>query len=281
MTKAKKKFNVDQLDTSDPKKAMATVKRISGLEVKKLDKITLKVDGNLITKPMEVTETMNDFFISKVNKIVETHPPDPDRAAVYTDRYQSSKRLGTLEFQLVEQCQVREIIHNLRNTGTTGTDGISVILLKKMGDCLSPFITQIINLSILSGKYPSSFKAGLISPLPKSGDMMEAKSWRPVVILNLTSKVIERVLNLQLKAYLEDHGLLSQQQHAYRRFRSTQTPWLEVNTWVSANMEAKRISALQLLDLLAAFNLCPCQILIPKLRKMVSQRRLVSCWSPT
>merc|ERR1719188_1687103 len=54
LTKAKKKFNVEQLDTSDPKKAMATVKRISGLEVKKSDKITLKVNGDLVTKPMEV-----------------------------------------------------------------------------------------------------------------------------------------------------------------------------------------------------------------------------------
>ena len=268
LTKAKKKFNVEQLDTSDPKKAMATVKRISGLEVKKSDKITLKVDGDLVTKPMEVAETLNEFFISKVDKIVETHPPDPDKASAYTDRYLSSKRLGTLEFQLVEQCQVREIIHKLRSTGATGTDGISVILLKKMGDCLAPFITQIVNLSILSGKYPSSFKAGLISPVPKSGDMMEAKNWRPVVILNSTSKVIERVLNLQLKTYLEEYGLLSQQQHAYRRFRSTQTAWLEVDTWISANMEAKRISALQLLDLSAAFNLCPRQILIPKLRKI-------------
>ena len=45
----------------------------------------------------------------------------------------------------------------------------------------------------------------------------------------------------------------------------TQTAWLEIDSWVAANMEKKRSSGLLLLDMSAAFNLVPKEILIPKL----------------
>ena len=55
----------------------------------------------------------------------------------------------------------------------------------------------------VSAKYPHALKAGLISHASKGVDLMEAKNWRPVVILNSTSKVLERVLKKQIKTYLE------------------------------------------------------------------------------
>ena len=64
------------------------------------------------------------------------------------------------------------------------------------------------NLTLLTSAYPNDFKTGLISPVPRSGDLLEAKNWRPVVILNLTLKIVEKVLNNQIKSYLKKNGLL-------------------------------------------------------------------------
>ena len=82
-------------------------------------------------------------------------------------------------------------------TGATGHDGISVIALKKLHKMLAWFVMDIINMSIYQSKYPTPFKLGVISPVPKPGDPLETKLWRPVTILPAISKVLEKVLNAQ------------------------------------------------------------------------------------
>ena len=103
---------------------------------------------------------------------------------------------------------------------------------------------------------------------------MEVKNWRPVVVLNSTCKVLERVMNKQIKTYLEPYNLLSSHQPSYREGKSIHTAWLEVDTWVAKNMEDKRLSGLQLFDMSAAapFNLCPKETLImPVMYRGLSQ----------
>ena len=122
------------------------------------------------------------------------------KSKMYTEKYMQRKYVETMNFRPT----LKKIIYQLKNTGAVGTDGISVLLLKK--DVLAPFITWIINLSIMSFKYPNSFKVGVISPVPKSGDLNVMKNWHPVLILNAMSK--ERVVNHQIKEHLERFNLL-------------------------------------------------------------------------
>ena len=104
-----------------------------------------------------------------------------------------------------------------------------------------PFITKIINICITTSTYLDAFKARVIfSPVPESGDALESKNWRPVVILNATSKCVERVLNHQLRNHLKRFCLLSNQQHAYRSVKSMTSAWLKVDMWVSKHLEDKK-----------------------------------------
>ena len=60
-----------------------------------------------------------------------------------------------------------------------------------------------------------------ITPVPKPGDPLEPKSWRPVMILPEVSKILEKVLNAKLQDHLRRNGLLSPEQHAYKPQMST------------------------------------------------------------
>ena len=52
---------------------------------------------------------------------------------------------------------------------------------------------DIINTAIYQSQYPTAFKLDVTSPVPKSDDPLEPKSWRLVIILPATSKVLEKV----------------------------------------------------------------------------------------
>ena len=79
----------------------------------------------------------------------------------------------------------------------------------KVADYLAIYILWGVNLTFPTLAYPNDFKTSIRSPVPKSGDLLEAKNWRPVVILNLTLKIVEKVLNNKIKSYLKKSGLLS------------------------------------------------------------------------
>ena len=69
----------------------------------------------------------------------------------------------------------------------------------------------------------------------KEAPRTACKSYRPVALLPVTSKVLERAVQNQLVAYLDQHRLLHPQHHAYRSYHSTTTAMLSMyDTWVEA-----------------------------------------------
>ena len=72
-------------------------------------------------------------------------------------------------------------------------DPIPTALLKTCYEDLVPVITNIVNYSLLSGSVPQCFKQALVRPLLK-----KVESYRPVSSLSFLSKLLERVVLLQL-----------------------------------------------------------------------------------
>ena len=88
--------------------------------------------------------------------------------------------------------------------------------MKKVIATILVFITIIVNNILTTCIYPESFKCGLISPVPMPGDPQETKIWCPVTILNALLKVVERVINLQLKTHI--HYISDPVDWSWRRF---------------------------------------------------------------
>ena len=265
---AKKEFLSEKILTSNSKEMWRILKETSGLQVKKSGDINLKIGDEMVKDPVRVADELSRYYVEKVEKIVEEHPPDPQQAQVYLERYLRGKRTPHFDFQHVGVHDVVKIISDLKNTNATGEDGISVSILKKLAYSLSYFIMVICNSCINQSKYPEAFKVGIITPVPKVGDLTDKKSWRPVTILDAMSKVVERVLNSQLKQHLVDNKLISPEQHAYQEKRSVMSAWTEIDTITVSGLDRRKLVGYQLQDLSAAFNVVPKEILIPKLRRL-------------
>ena len=138
--------------------------------------------------------------------------------------------------------------------------------LKLACDELVPSITHIINLSIIQKKFPSSWKISKVIALHKKDEMFLAKNFRPVSLLSVISKVLEKVIFLQLFKYLEDNSLIHPSHHAYRPSHNTTSAMLEmIGCWIEA-FEDDDITAAVMVDQSAAFDVCDHVILISKLK---------------
>ena len=225
----------------------------------------LVIDGELKSKPSEIADCMNNFFVNKVNDLRARIPPCRN-SPLDRVRKLMEKRTCKFELQTVHPDVISEVIKNMKSSKSCGIDFIDSYILKLATDELTPGITHIVNLSIKCEHFPSMWKKSKVIPLFKKEDPTIAKNYRPVSLLPITSKILERVVYNQLIKYLEDNKLLNPSHHGFRQNHSTATALLEMHSsWVEA-VEEDKITAVVLLDMSAAFDLVDKNILIEKLK---------------
>ena len=83
-------------------------------------------------------------------------------------------------------------------------------LVKEMRGLLAPFVALLFNKSLDTGCFPAEFKQAVVRPLlKKSGlDTAEMKNYRPVSILSFLSKLLEKVVQDRLQAFLDSSDLM-------------------------------------------------------------------------
>ena len=92
-----------------------------------------------------------------------------------------------------------------------GPDEIPNLALKILKDTLTPILTPLFNACITLGYCPEHFRAAETVALRKPGkeDYTQAKSYRPVALLNTLGKVLEKLIARRLSELVERYSLLS------------------------------------------------------------------------
>ena len=129
-------------------------------------------------------------------------------------------------------------------------------LLKENIDLVAPFLRHLLNLSLEHGAVPSVFESAYVTPLLKKTDLdpTDAKSYRPISKMSITSKRFERVVSEQLVKHLKDIDLLPDLKSVYRANHSTETAALKVLADLLLALDSGDLAMLILLDLSAAFD---------------------------
>jgi len=77
----------------------------------------------------------------------------------------------------------------------------------------------------------------------------ELKNFQPVSNLSFISKLMEKIVQAHIQAFLDSNGLMLRKQSAYRRFHSTETAVTKVFKDLLVAADDGQMSALYLLDL--------------------------------
>lgn len=159
-------------------------------------------------------------------------------------------------------------IKHLNNTKSFGSDYISLNFIKDSLPIITFYLTTIINTSINTGIFPAAWKHAVVTPLHKKGDMENTSNYRPISLLPIFSKILEKIIANQLTLFLENNHLLTDNQHGFRPKLSTTTALTTINNIIYQNMDDKKITLLTLCDLSKAFDSVNHTILLEKLSKV-------------
>ena len=132
---------------------------------------------------------------------------------------------------------------------------------------LSPIFTNIFNESISTGVVPDILKISRITPIYKSGDTNEPHNYRPISILSVFSKVLERLVYNQLDSFLEKYNIMYNYQFGFRKKHSTEQAILELTDKLKSAIDNRQLTCGLFLDFSKAFDTVNHKILLEKLQK--------------
>ena len=238
---------------------------------KKPSPTTLVKNGQAITAPQKIANTLNTQILSKASSTIQKIPKtlvDP------LDNY--SKVIGdktcSLQIQPISLSELRKSISKMKSSNSAGIDSITSRTLKKLITVLDIPLLNLVNSSIVSKTYPSNLKLAKIIPLFKTTDPpsspTDPAAYRGINILMTIGKVIDRVVLYQVLHYLVENQLISEAHHGAIRGKSTMTAVATiVDQWSTLVEEGVQFAGIAL-DQSAAYNVIDHRILLRKMKKL-------------
>ena len=172
------------------------------------------------SKCKELTNIFSDYFSTAVTKLKSNITSFSN----YIWRpYDTQKRRTekTFNFSYVSNVFVEKHLSQLKRRKSTGSDDLPAGMIKDCKKVIAKPLAFIINLSLRTGVFPSIWKNAKITPVHKKGDTKNPENFRPISVLPIFSKIIEKAAHSQLSAFLERNELLTEFQFGYREKRST------------------------------------------------------------
>ena len=163
-------------------------------------------DGKKITGPKNIADGFNSFFINIGQSLAEKFE-QTDEFEKYLPKTDASVR----SFSAVTKEDVHKIIKSLKLKGSTGFDCVSNKLVRALRQELAYPLKIIINDSLQNGIVPDQLKVAKVLPLYKSGNKQDFSNYRPISLLNVFSKVLEKAAYKQLYEWFEQKFLIKTQ----------------------------------------------------------------------
>ena len=254
---AKQKY-FDSLSTAGNKKFWKTVKLLNKQQV---SIPTLQEDGVSAVTDEEKSNMLNEYFSKCWN---HSEPPLSDSFA--NDPVEQDDSTVDL------LCSTDEIIHLIQGLDVTkanGPDGISARMLKATASSIAPSLTKLFNLSISRGHFPTPWKGARVVPIPKSSSAKCSPSgYRPISLLSVLSKLLEKHFFSLITEHLDEHHPLSPAQWGFQKGKSIITALLSAtHDWLSQLDQNKDICCV-FFDFQKAFDTVPHKSLMERLSQL-------------
>lgn len=136
-----------------------------------------------------------------------------------------------------------------------GIDTVRNMLIKQAPFQALKYLNIIFIACLKLSYFPNSWKLAQVVPINKPGkDPTTATSYRPISLLSVLSKLLERVVLNRLSGFLESNNILPDQQHGFRPGRSTTHQLKRVKNIISGGLSQKRSTGMVMFDIQKAFD---------------------------
>ena len=171
-------------------------------------------------------------------------------------------------FTKVSENIVSDILKELKTNKATGIDNLLGRFLKDASKVLATPIMQVCNLSIKLSTVRDECKIAKLKPHYKKCKKTDPKNYRPISLLPVISKILEKVIHDQTMEFVNKKNILYKFQSGFRKFHSTDSCLSYLLDKEAKGSDSGLLTGMILIDLQKAFDTIDHKILIEKMKCM-------------
>lgn len=171
----------------------------------------LQVNGEILETDSDKATALNDYFASQstVDDTNRTLPP------VNPINYH------TLDSIAISDQDVKDVLQSLDVSKSCGPDLINPRLLKEGAEYLKIPLKHIFNTSLTQCEFPTDWKRANLTPIHKKNEKNLPNNYRPVSLLSIVGKSLERCVHKHMYNYVTENNLITPFQSGFTRNDST------------------------------------------------------------
>lgn len=226
----------------------------------------IKINNVHYDNPVEIANNLNNHFskvgnsiVSNLDKEIRITRPNGFRACSEVVSQSST------EVQLTNETEIMEIMLDLKKNSAPGHDEVTVNDLLNLKNVLAGVIARLVNDALLSGCFPKELKISKISPIFKSGDKKCVNNYRPISVLSVFSKIVEKIIKKRMLQYIDHYVSTDEYQYGFLKNSSTLSATVDFVNHISKALDRGEIAVVVYIDLRKAFDVVSINILLRKL----------------
>ena len=175
----------------------------------------------------------NSFFTSIAEELVSKLGKTSKKFTDYLNKPQNN----SLFLNPVAEYEVSDQINKLNEKKSADTYDIPVKLIKMIKDQITGPLTELINISFTTGCCPEILKYAKVIPIYKANSPLDVKNYRPISILPIFNKIMEKLMHERVISFLEKNNVIFNHQFGFQKNKSTTLAILDLQTKIIEAIE--------------------------------------------
>ena len=262
LKKSKQKYYAEYFaeNVNNMKKMWEGIRKIVNIKNISTKSSQLDIGGKIIDSDKELATNFNNFFVNVGLSTEKTIPKVPK----VSPKFLRNRNQINFIITHISNEEILDIVNSLENK-STGPFSIPLKLLSLIPDLIIIPLAYIINFSLSTGEFPDLLKLVKVIPIHKGGSTQDVNNFRPISLLSIFDKMIEKIMDKQLYAFLEKQNILFQNQFGFRKNNSTVYALAQITEMIKISIDSGKFGCVIFIDLRKAFDTVNHEILLNKL----------------